>query len=413
MDFHSIIDNDAGTFENFDTIFNSCGEITGSLSNFFGIDPIDNCAFTVAILSPVDGASFTDVTPITFVGLAVDKNAFGEIQPFSSALVWTDASTGVIGNGASFTTTLPQPPPAHNIKAEHEGEGIFSKIVIKIGILDFDGDGVSPTIGSDPLDCDDNDPTVFGGNDELADGKDNDCDGVIPDTEIDNDFDGFIEDEFDPFEDVHVDPNVIGGDDCADNDPNRSPGLSEINDGIDNDCDFDIPFTETDDDGDLQAEFEGDCDDDDPLRFSGNSEVPDGIDNDCDGFIPNNEIDNDGDGYIEFPIESLNPPFHIDSNVVGGFDCDDTVPDGFPINPGAFEDLEDEKEYYKREQEKDNKEIEKLSNEEGLEKYGREEYHMKKDNEEIYLIEYEDSIAKQKKDGIKRIYDCQSCSPPV
>jgi len=63
-----------------------------------------------------------------------------------------------------------------------------------------------------------------------------------------------------------------------------------------------------------------------------------------------------------------------------------------------IEDLEEEKEYYKREQEKDNKEIKKLSNEEGLEKYGREKYHMKKENEEIYLIEYENSIAKQKKD---------------
>ena len=62
-----------------------------------------------------------------------------------------------------------------------------------------------------------------------------------------------------------------------------------------------------------------------------------------------------------------------------------------------IEDLEDEKKYYKKEIEKDNKEIKKLSNDDGLEKYGREKYHMKKDNEEIYLIEYEDSIAKQKK----------------
>jgi len=62
-----------------------------------------------------------------------------------------------------------------------------------------------------------------------------------------------------------------------------------------------------------------------------------------------------------------------------------------------IEDLEGEKKYYKKEIEKDNKEIKKLSNDDGLEKYGREKYHMKKDNEEVYLIEYEDSIAKQKK----------------
>jgi len=63
-----------------------------------------------------------------------------------------------------------------------------------------------------------------------------------------------------------------------------------------------------------------------------------------------------------------------------------------------IEDLEEEKEYYKKELEKDSIEIKKLSNEEGLEKYGREKYHMKKENEEIYLIEYEDSITKQKND---------------
>ncbi len=36
--------------------------------------------------------------------------------------------------------------------------------------------------------------------------------------------------------------------------------------------------------------------------------------------------------------------------------------------------------------------IEKLSSEEELEKFGREQYYLKKKNEEIYLIEYQDSI---------------------
>ena len=63
-----------------------------------------------------------------------------------------------------------------------------------------------------------------------------------------------------------------------------------------------------------------------------------------------------------------------------------------------IKDLEDEKKYYKREIAKYRKEIKKLSNEEGLEKFAREKYYMKKENEEIYIIEYEDSIAKQKED---------------
>ncbi|WP_396603262.1 septum formation initiator family protein [Algibacter sp. R77976] len=55
-------------------------------------------------------------------------------------------------------------------------------------------------------------------------------------------------------------------------------------------------------------------------------------------------------------------------------------------------DLENEKEYYKKEIEKDKKDLKKISTDEGLEKFAREEYYMKRDNEEIYIIEYEDSL---------------------
>ena len=57
-----------------------------------------------------------------------------------------------------------------------------------------------------------------------------------------------------------------------------------------------------------------------------------------------------------------------------------------------IEALEAEKEYYKREIEKDNRAIENLKTDEGLEKFAREEYYMKRNNEEIYIIEYEDSL---------------------
>jgi cell division protein DivIC len=64
---------------------------------------------------------------------------------------------------------------------------------------------------------------------------------------------------------------------------------------------------------------------------------------------------------------------------------------------GDINDLEDEKEFYLIEIEKDNKELKKLSNDEGLEKFAREEYYMKREKEEIFIIEYEDSL-KTKKD---------------
>ena len=62
-----------------------------------------------------------------------------------------------------------------------------------------------------------------------------------------------------------------------------------------------------------------------------------------------------------------------------------------------IEELEYQKEHYKSEIEKDNKAIKELSTEEGIERAARENYYMKKPNEDIYIIEYEDSIAKQKK----------------
>ena len=60
-------------------------------------------------------------------------------------------------------------------------------------------------------------------------------------------------------------------------------------------------------------------------------------------------------------------------------------------------ELEYQKERYKTEIEKDKKAIKELSTEEGIERTARETYYMKKPNEDIFIIEYEDSIAKQEK----------------
>jgi len=57
-----------------------------------------------------------------------------------------------------------------------------------------------------------------------------------------------------------------------------------------------------------------------------------------------------------------------------------------------------QKEHYNRGIEEDAQEIETLETADGIEKFAREEYHMKKEKEEIYIIEYEDSITKLKDD---------------
>ncbi len=88
---------------------------------------------------------------------------------------------------------------------------------------DVDGDGYSTSGGAcGPIDCDDNDSSVYPGAVEICDGKDSNCDGARPSTDVDADGDGVA---------------WCAGD-CDDNDPARYPEAREVcDDGIDNDCD--------------------------------------------------------------------------------------------------------------------------------------------------------------------------------
>ena len=152
-------------------------------------------------------------------------------------------------------------------------------------------------------DCDDEDALRHPDTEEICDGVINGCDATLPDDEIDDDADGFV--------DCTVvdsgwqgDASVQGGDDCDDDDPILFPTQEWYGDS---DADG---FGAGDDVQVSCAGPEGyvlnsdDCNDDDATIYPEANEICDGIVNACDGTLPEDEIDNDGDGYVECSIDS-------------------------------------------------------------------------------------------------------------
>jgi hypothetical protein len=177
---------------------------------------------------------------------------------------------------------------------------------------DRDGDGFLAEVnGGD--DCDDSDPTVHPGADELCNGADDDCDGDVDEdpTElwyVDGDSDGFGDDESATAACDTPQGMVPDGGDCDDGDPAVHPEADELCNGADDDCDGDVDedvvdpepwYVDGDGDGygvpddpieacdppDGYAPTDDDCDDTDPATHPDATEVLDGQDQDCDGVV--------------------------------------------------------------------------------------------------------------------------------
>jgi len=91
--------------------------------------------------------------------------------------------------------------------------------------VDADGDCDDPGQGGLPGDCDDADPAVHPDAEELCNGLDDDCDGVVDDG-------AFLDEDGDGHGRVGC-----GGEDCDDADPAVHPGAEEVCNDIDDDCD--------------------------------------------------------------------------------------------------------------------------------------------------------------------------------
>ncbi len=163
--------------------------------------------------------------------------------------------------------------------------------------VDTDGDGVSTAQG----DCAPSDPTTFPGAPELCDGVANTC-GPLPQEEQDTDFDGHPD-----CVDTDGDGVSTSQGDCAPGDGRVFPGAEESCNGVDDDCDgaelwdvdgdYDGFLDCVDTDGDGVTTWDGDCGPSDPTVSPDSAEVCDGLDNDCDGQVPADEADADEDGF--------------------------------------------------------------------------------------------------------------------
>ena len=125
----------------------------------------------------------------------------------------------------------------------------------------------------------------------------------------DNDGDGYTDE-------------ACGGTDCDDSDSLTYPDADEICDGIDNNCNGIVPQDEWDDDDDGWRVCEGDCDDDDADVSPGEEEsetignCADGLDNDCDDLVDTDpecggDGGDDGCGCAVFGSHANPNPFQL------------------------------------------------------------------------------------------------------
>jgi hypothetical protein len=216
-------------------------------------------------------------------------------------------------------------------------------------LSDEDGDGVVTCV-----DCDDFNGDLFPGNEEICNGIDDDCDLELGPGEGDQDGDGHL-----------------ACAECDDTNATVNPGAVEIEcDFLDNNCNDELHPDEVDGDGDGTTACDGDCEPDNPDIGPKVDEACNGIDDDCDELVPDNEADLDNDGVSEcegdcdegnaviYPgaaeicdgvdndcdgvfFEAADGTTELtDEDVDGWAPCEDDCNDANPnINPGAFDVL--------------------------------------------------------------------------
>jgi len=187
----------------------------------------------------------------------------------------------------------------------------------------------------DNSDCDDSNADVNPEAEEICDGLDNNCDGIIDEGFVtsyylDYDGDGFGDPDNTIQSCVPIPGFVLDNSDCDDTDPNVNPDAEEICDLLDNNCngmineglEIETYYLDSDSDGfggDVSFEscmqpfgaltIGGDCDDDDPnINPDADDLTMNGVDENCDGvdgLSAINDIDDDQVKIYPNPFSSI------------------------------------------------------------------------------------------------------------
>ena len=217
----------------------------------------NNSANTQQIKDLQDPTEAQDAVTKNYVDTEIENN----VQNIEQVLIQGNDANGIQLKGLASPT---DPQDAVNLETVvSQIEPLLDQIDdlqnqltdIYQNLIDGDGDGFTPNEG----DCDDSNPSVYPNAIEICDGIDNDCDGVIDggaETEyfIDSDGDGYGFIQISVVACSQPTGNVTNGDDCDDSNSSVYPGATEVEDGIDNDCDGEIdeglaPGTIIDQDG--------------------------------------------------------------------------------------------------------------------------------------------------------------------
>ena len=295
----------------------------------------------VSILAPQATASYFDGEAVLFEGTVLDPTGAPYAAPPS--VTWSSSAEGSLlesttdsAGVSSFSALLQAGPHVITLRGEPADQSSAQTSVtievgsVPLGVLDQDGDGFCPdgidgdgsgqcegaelSGGPGSQDCDDGNSAVHPSAAEICDGvPDNNCDGVVDQTDWDEDIDGFSPCEGD----------------CDEGQPAMYPGNTEVCDGLDNDCDSALlPGGEADGDLDGTRACAGDCDDANDAVYPGAPELCDGIDNNCDGNVDEG-FDLDGDNYVNDSDADCVANYPADQ-----LDCDDA---NSAVHPGAYE----------------------------------------------------------------------------